>query len=91
VAPDGTGTERLVLYDVDKMEIVGYLGDSELFPDPEGDISLSADGNWFANGYSKDTLNRYSVFRLSDRAWARSKGISKGAYSGYIRIDPAPR
>ncbi len=90
-APDDTGTERQVLYDVGKMEIVGYLGDSELFPEPEGDISLSADGNWFANGYSTDTLNRYSVLRLSDGAWARSGGISKGGYSGDIRIDPAPR
>ncbi|WP_162343663.1 hypothetical protein [Cyclobacterium salsum] len=90
-APDETGTKRQVMYDVEKMEIVGYLGDSNLFPNPEGDISLSPDGNWFVNGYSKDTLTYYTVLRRSDGAWARSEGISKGAYSGDIRIDPAPR
>lgn len=90
-APDESGTERQVVYDVEKRKIVGYLGDSDLFPDPEGDISLSPDGNWFANGYSEDTLNYYSVLRRSDGAWAKSEGISKGQFGGDIRIDPAPR
>ncbi|MHC4580207.1 MAG: hypothetical protein ACYS14_02040, partial [Planctomycetota bacterium] len=30
-------------------------------------------------------------YRRSDGAFVRSEGIDKGAYSGDIRIDPAPR
>ena len=85
------GEEKQVLYNVDTKKIVGQLGDSEMFPKPEGDVSLSPDGNWFVNGYKKDTKNYYAVYRRSDGAFARSEGIDKGSYSGDIRIDPAPR
>jgi hypothetical protein len=83
--------DRQVLYNVDTKKIVGQLGDPEIFPDPEGDISLSPDGNLFVNGYSKSSQNQYVVYRMIDGVWARSKGINKGSYSGDIRIDPAPR
>jgi len=83
--------ERQVLYNVDTKKIVGQLGNEEMFPKPEGDISLSPDGDWFVNGYKKGTKNYYAVYRRSDGAFARSKGIDKGSYSGDIRIDPAPR
>jgi hypothetical protein len=87
---DGT-KDKQVLYNVDTKEIVGQLGNPEIFPKPEGDISLSPDGKWFANGYGKDSKNYYSIYRMSDGAYVRSKGIDKGEYSGDIRIDPAPR
>jgi hypothetical protein len=80
-----------VLYDVDKKEVVDQWGNPEVFPDPEGDISLSPDGQWFVNGYKQGDKNYYSVYRRSDGAYSRSKGISKGKYGGNIRIDPAPR
>jgi hypothetical protein len=82
---------RQILYNVDTKEIVGQLGNSEIFPKPEGDISLSPDGNWFANGYGKSSSNYYTIYRMEDGAYAQSEGISKGSYSGDIRIDPAPR
>jgi hypothetical protein len=82
---------RQILYNVDTKEIVGQLGNSEIFPKPEGDISLSPDGNWFANGYGKSSSNYYTIYRMKDGAYAKSEGISKGSYSGDIRIDPAPR
>ncbi len=85
------GEDRQILYDVDTQEIVGQLGNSTMFPQPEGDISLSPDGNWFVNGYTESSKNYYAVYRRSDGAFARSEGIDKGAYSGDIRIDPAPR
>jgi hypothetical protein len=87
----GRQGENQILYDVDKQQVVGQLGTPEMFPDPEGDISLSPDGNWFVNGYKKGTENFYAVYRLNDGAFARSEGLDKGAFSGDIRIDPAPR
>jgi len=83
--------QRQILYNVDAQQIIGQIGSTEMFPKPEGDVSLSPDGNWFANGYSQGTSNYYAVYRRSDGAFARSAGIDKGKYSGDIRIDPAPR
>ena len=83
--------DKQILYDTDTKKIVGQLGDTSMFPKPEGDVALSPDGNWFANGYKKGDKNYYAVYRRSDRAFARSEGIDKGSYSGDIRIDPAPR
>jgi len=87
----GREGKRQVLYDVDKRQIVGQLGSPKLFPNPEGDISLSPDGNWFVNGHKKDGKNYYNVFQRSTGAFVRSRGLDKGGYSGDIRIDPAPR
>ncbi|MCK7536709.1 MAG: hypothetical protein MZV63_39975 [Marinilabiliales bacterium] len=71
---------------------MGKIGTPESIPNPEGDISLSPDGNWFVNGYDgKDGKNYYNIIRLSDGAWVRTEGINKGEYSGDIRIDSAPR
>jgi hypothetical protein len=87
----GRHAKKQILYDVDKQEIVGQLGTPEIFPNPEGDISLSPNGQWFVNGYKKGEANYYSVYRRSDGKFAHSKGLSKGSYSGDIRIDSAPR
>lgn len=91
----GREGKKQILYDVDQVKVVGQLGTPELFPKPEGDISLSPDGNWFANGYKVErpegNKNYYAVLRRSDSTFARSKGIDKGSFSGNIRIDPAPR
>jgi hypothetical protein len=83
--------DEQILYNVDTKQIVGQLGNAEMFPKPEGDISLSPDGDWFVNGYSESSKNYYAVYRRSDGAFSRSEGIDKGSYSGDIRIDPAPR
>lgn len=87
----GIQDQLQILYDVDKKKVVGQLGNPEMFPKPEGDIALSPDGNWFVNGYKEGTKNFYSVYRRSDGSFIRSEGLDKGAYSGDIRIDPAPR
>lgn len=88
---EGTGNDLQIRYDVEKKTIVGQLGNPQMFPDPEGDISLSPDGNWFVNGYSQDGKNYYAVYNRRSGVFARSEGIRKGPYSGNIRIDPAPR
>jgi hypothetical protein len=62
-----------------------------MFPKPGSDVSLSPNGDLFANGYSESGKNYYAIFRRSDGTFARSEGIDKGEYSGDIRIDPAPR
>jgi hypothetical protein len=86
----GRQGKNQVLYDVDKQQITGRLGTQEIFPDPEGDISLSPDGKLFVNGYTKGGKNYYVVYRRSDGVFARSPGLDKGSYGGDIRIDPAP-
>ncbi len=81
-----------VIFDIINETVVGKIGAPESIPDPEGDISLSPDGNWFVNGYDgKDGNNYYNIIRLSDGAWVRTEGISKGTYTGSVRIDSAPR
>ena len=87
----GREGDRQIYYDMEKRKIVGQMGTPEIFPKPEGDISLSPGGEWFVNGYGNKNKNYYAVYRRSDGAFARSKGIDKGAYSGDIRIDAAPR
>jgi hypothetical protein len=87
----GRRGKNQVLYDVDKRKVVGTLGTPDIFPDPEGDISLSPNGKWFVNGYKKKDENRFVLYRRSDGLHGRSPGINKGSYSGDIRIDPAPR
>jgi len=87
----GRQGKNQILYDVDKKQVVGQLGNPDIFPDPEGDISLSPDGAWFVNGDTKGTKNFYTVYRRSDGGFSRSEGIDRGLYSGDIRIDPAPQ
>ena len=87
----GREGKNQIFYDVDTKKVVKQLGTPEIFPNPEGDISLSPDGNWFANGYKKGSENVYTVYCLSDDQHVKSEGVYKGDFSGDIRIDPAPR
>ena len=87
----GQRGDRQILYDVDKQKVVGWLGTPEIFRKPGGDVALSPDGKWFANGYKQGDTNRFVVYRRSDGVYGRSLGLDKGSYSGDIRIDPAPR
>jgi len=87
----GRQGKNQIIYDVDEKKVLRPLGSPEVFPDPEGDISLSPDGQWFVNGHKDGGKNFYTVYRCADGAFARSEGIYKGTYEGDIRIDPAPR
>ena len=87
----GREGKKQIRYDVEKKKFVGQIGTPEMFPNPEGDISLSPDGDWFVNGYGKNGKNYYAVINRSTGAFARTEGIDKGEYSGDIRIDGAPR
>ncbi len=82
-----------VLYDVDKKEVVGEIGNPGDFPKPGADISYSPNGNWFANGFGAEGgNNEYIIFRMNDGALIRTEAFSRGPYrKGELRIDPAPR
>jgi len=80
-----------ILYDVVQRRVTGRLGTADIFPDPEGDISLSSNGRWFVNGSSSGDVNRYVVLRLSDGHYGRTPAFSRGKYRGDLRIDSAPR
>ena len=87
----GSVSNRQVLYDVDRQEIAGQLGDPEIFPSAEGDIALSPDGEWLVNGHRKNSTNYYTFFQRSTGAWVRSEGFAvRGWESGDLRCDPAP-
>lgn len=89
----GREGDRQVLFDTDRQQILGQLGSPEVFPDPEGDIALSPDGNWFVNGFKdrKAKANFYSIYRRSDGEFVRSAGYPIGTWvSGDLRQDPSP-
>ena len=81
------------IYDVNRDLVVGQIGDSAIFPDPEGDIALSPQGDWFVNGHKdKDQKkNFYNFYRRSDGKLIRSQGFDIGKWiSGDLRQDPSP-
>ncbi len=96
---DEDGETRQVRYDVVRQEIIEYIGNPQIFPEPEGDIALSPDANWLVNGYEshEKKMNFYTVLRRSDGAYALSQGISNGGFTSQgphgsnVRIDAAPR
>lgn len=99
----GSKDGRQVRYDINRQEIVGTIASREIIPEPEGDVALSADGNWFVCGYSlsedgrtrpsRDCPdNQYVIVRRSDGAFVRSPKLSREPYrDDALRIDPAPR
>jgi hypothetical protein len=87
----GRSGKKQVLYDVRKKTVVGQLGTPEIFPKPEGDVSLSPNGKWFVNGWKTDDGTCYAVYRRADKLSARTQKFERGKYSGDLRIDPAPR
>jgi len=83
--------KRQVIYDTESMQVTGTIGDETKLPDPEGDVALSPDGKWFANGYRKGTENFYAVLRLDGGSFARSRPFDvKGWTQGDLRVDAAP-
>ena len=92
----GAHEGRQVVYDVLSQKIISTraLGNSAIFPVPEGDISLSPDGRWFVNGYSSEDRQTisYVVMDLLDGTYARSDPFDRGPYTkGDLRTDPSPR
>ena len=87
----GSLNKRQVIYDSESMRVVGTIGDESQLPNPEGDVALSPDGRWLANGYRVGNENLYAVLRLDGSVFARSRGFDvKGWTQGNLRVDAAP-
>ena len=87
----GSANKQQVIYDVNQQKVSGTLGDTNIFPQPEGDIALSPNGEWLVNGHRAQSTNYYTFFNRKDGTWVRSHGFNvRGWESGDLRCDPAP-
>ena len=88
----GSIAKRQAVFDVDSQKLVELIGDRDLFPDPEGDIALSPNLEWLANGYKQNGKVHYVIHnRLSGRTYRAGGYELFGRVSGDVRCDPAPR
>lgn len=88
----GSIARRQAVFDVGDQQMVGLIGDPETFPEPEGDIALSPDLNWLANGYKRDGELHYVIHNRRTGRIYRAGGYDLyGRVSGDLRCDPAPR
>jgi len=81
------------VFDVDRQLVVGQLGDTKIFPDAQGDVALSPEGDWLVNGHkdSQEAQNYFTFYRRSDGTHVRSAGFDIGSWvSGDLRQDPSP-
>ena len=56
-----------VIYDAGEKKIVASLGGKDVFPNPEGDIALSADGSWFVNSHREGEYHHYTFLNMKTR------------------------
>ncbi len=88
----GSIAKRQAVFDVESQQLAELIGDRALFPDPEGDIALSPDLEWLANGYKADGQLHYVIHNRRSGATFRAGGFDLfGQVSGNLRCDPAPR
>ncbi len=88
----GAVAKRQAVYDTETQALVALIGDRELFPDPEGDIALSPDLAWLANGYKDAGKLHYVLHNRRTGRTLRAGGYDLfGRVSGRLRCDPAPR
>lgn len=88
----GSIANRQAVFDVDSQKLVELIGDTEMFPDPEGDIALSPSLEWLANGYKDDGKVHYVIHNRRTGETFRAGGYDLfGRVSGNLRCDPAPR
>jgi len=87
----GIKDRRQVLYDVDRQEITGQIGDPEILPQPDGDSALSPDGKWFVNGYRIGREHFYAVLNRNDGTFVKTRSLPVDNWvGGDLRLDPAP-
>ena len=84
---------KIVLYNVDTDMIVGTVGDGTNFEKTSGDLTLSTNGEMFANGWEEGDNLVYAVVNMTDGSNGLAPLVSRGSIytSGNLRIDAAPR
>ena len=82
---------RQVVYDTAQRTIVESLGGRDVFPNPEGDVSLSPDGSWFVNGHREGEYHHYTFLDMRTRRVVKSPPVFLSTWNrGPLRLDPAP-
>ena len=88
----GSIAKRQAVFDIASQQLVELVGNSDLFPDSEGDIALSPDLQWLANGYKEGGKMHYVIHNRVTGTTYRAGGFDLfGRVSGDVRCDPAPR
>ena len=88
----GTHDNKQIVYDIITRKIKRTIGSNVIFPQPNGDISLSPNSDWLINGYNdKAGTNFYSLMNLKTGNWVNTPSFNTGIYKKDLRIDPAPR
>ena len=87
----GSRDGQQVIYDLAQKKVVESLGGKDVFPNPEGDVSLSPDGSWFVNSHRRDQHNHYTFLNMKTRQTVNSPPIFMSTWrGGPLRLDPAP-
>jgi hypothetical protein len=87
----GSADGRQVVYDTAARRIVESLGGADVFPNPEGDVSLSPDGSWFVNGHRDGEHHIYTFLDMRTRRVVKSPPVFLSTWNrGPLRLDPAP-
>lgn len=87
----GSRNGEQVIYDLAQKKVVESLGGKQVFPNPEGDVSLSPDGSWFVNSHREGEYNHYTFLEMKTRRTVKSPPVFMSTWrGGPLRLDPAP-
>lgn len=87
----GKHDDQQIIYDTDTQQVVEVLGDRTIFKNPGGDVALSPDGTWLANGHRYGKTNSYVFLNRKTGDVLRAGPFPTDHWtSGELRIDAAP-
>ena len=87
----GSHEGQQVVYDTAQKKIVESWGGSDVFPNPEGDISLSPTGRWFVNSHREGEHHHYTFLNRKTGRVVKSPPVFMSHWAkGELRLDPAP-
>ncbi|HUR58102.1 MAG TPA: hypothetical protein VM029_10365 [Opitutaceae bacterium] len=87
----GSRDGQQVIYDTEQRKVAESMGGKEIFPNPEGDVSLSPDGTWFVNSHRDGEYNHYTFLERKTGRVVKSPPIYLAKWNGGpLRLDPAP-
>ena len=87
----GKEDDQQIIYDTDTQTVVDVLGDGSVFAKPGGDVALSPNGTWLANGARSGKDNAYVFLNRKTGEVLRAGPFPVDSWtSGALRIDAAP-